>query len=377
MNGSKDATEMAPVLIFGSYDCNLHPRIEVIHEGLKAAGVQTEEINVPLGLSSVDRIAIFSKPLKAIEFFLRLLSCWLQLVVRASQFRRRTVRTVIIGYMGHLDILLAKLLFPRAIIALDYLVSFRHAAQDRSIDVKGIRTFLGIIDYVATTVADIVLVDTEENIPTVPSRNRSKAQVVSVGASGAWFRKRQEFSAEVSDSSGLNLIFFGTYSPLQGVDTIANAIINFQKNEANFQLTMVGNGPGRAWVEERLAPLGEKVHFIDWLPQHELIKAVQKSDVCLGIFGTSKQASRVVPNKIFQGSASGCAIITADSPPQRRMMRGAALYVAAGDAEALASVLMSLSADRERVRQMKSKSLERALQCFQPKKVVEPLIGLQ
>ena len=53
-------------------------------------------------------------------------------------------------------------------------------------------------------------------------------------------------------------------------------------------------------------------------------------DVCLGIFGTGAKAPRVVPNKVFQGAAAGCAIVTSDTAPQRRVLGDAARARAAG-----------------------------------------------
>ena len=43
-------------------------------------------------------------------------------------------------------------------------------------------------------------------------------------------------------------------------------------------------------------------------------------DVCLGIFGTGVKAQLVVPNKVYQGAAAGCAVVTSDTAPQRRAL---------------------------------------------------------
>ena len=46
------------------------------------------------------------------------------------------------------------------------------------------------------------------------------------------------------------------------------------------------------------------------MPAADLPALVAGHDVCLGIFGTGDKALRVVPNKVFQGAAAGCAIVT-------------------------------------------------------------------
>ena len=75
------------------------------------------------------------------------------------------------------------------------------------------------------------------------------------------------------------------------------------------------------------------------MPAANLPALVAGHDVCLGIFGTGDKALRVVPNKVFQGAAAGCAIVTSDTAPQRRALGDAAVLVPPGDPEALAAAL--------------------------------------
>ena len=41
------------LLVFGSYDATLHPRVAVLRDGLAARGWQVEELNEPLGAATV------------------------------------------------------------------------------------------------------------------------------------------------------------------------------------------------------------------------------------------------------------------------------------------------------------------------------------
>jgi len=49
-------------IIFGTYDTAMHPRIATIAEGLAARGVDVVECNIPLGLSTADRVDMLAKP---------------------------------------------------------------------------------------------------------------------------------------------------------------------------------------------------------------------------------------------------------------------------------------------------------------------------
>lgn len=51
-------------IIFGTYDTAMHPRIATIAEGLAARGFNVIECNIPLGLSTADRVDMLAKPWK-------------------------------------------------------------------------------------------------------------------------------------------------------------------------------------------------------------------------------------------------------------------------------------------------------------------------
>jgi glycosyltransferase involved in cell wall biosynthesis len=97
-------------------------------------------------------------------------------------------------------------------------------------------------------------------------------------------------------------------------------------------------------------------------------------DVCLGIFGTGDKARRVVPNKVFQGAAAGCAIVTSGTAPQLRVLGEAAVLVPPGNADALATALLDLARDRTRVLELRAAAQALAEKCFAPSQVVAPLI---
>jgi glycosyltransferase involved in cell wall biosynthesis len=63
--------------------------------------------------------------------------------------------------------------------------------------------------------------------------------------------------------------------------------------------------------------------------------------VCLGIFGDTKKAERVIPNKVFQILAAGRSLITRDSPAIRELLhptRGIRL-IAPAQPQALAAAV--------------------------------------
>ncbi len=133
-------------------------------------------------------------------------------------------------------------------------------------------------------------------------------------------------------------------------------------------------GTGQDYLAcRRLAGGSERVTWTDWVEPDRLPQVVAGHDVCLGIFGTSPKALRVVPNKVYQGAAAGCALVTSDTPPQRRALGDAALFVEAGKPEALAEALLALSSDRDTMASLRDAGRRRSSQCFRPEAIVHRL----
>src|SRR5262249_36867750 len=105
---------------------------------------------------------------------------------------------VVVGYLGHFDVHLARLLYRRGRVplVLDHLISAANTAKDRRLD-GGMKTkVLRLIDAAALRAADIVVVDTEEHLEIVPEKSRSKAVVVPVGAPTPWHQAAEHGAAE-------------------------------------------------------------------------------------------------------------------------------------------------------------------------------------
>ena len=366
-------------IIFGTYDTAMHPRIATIAEGLAARGFDVAECNIPLGLTTADRVDMLAKPWKAGGLAARLANRWFRLAAQARKLGRPDA--VVVGYLGHFDVHLARLLYPRrhVPIVLDHLISAANTAKDRRIAGGGLKQrLLTLIDAAALRAADIVVVDTEEHLEIVPEKYRSKAVVVYVGAPEPWHAAATVLASTVlastvpsADFSGpLKVVFYGLYTPLQGTPVIGEALGRLKG--APIEVTMIGGGQDEAETKQAAAA-NTSVRWVDWVPAAELPALVAAHDVCLGIFGTGDKALRVVPNKVFQGAAAGCAVITSDTAPQRRVLGDAAVLVPPGDPEALADALLGLANDREALLKLRHAARQLAAMRFTPEQVVAPL----
>jgi glycosyltransferase involved in cell wall biosynthesis len=361
------------ITVFGTYDTSMHPRIATIAEGLAARGFDVAECNAPLGLDTASRVEMLAKPWKAGGLVARLGSRWLTLARTARRMGKPDA--VVVGYLGHFDVHLARLLYRRGRVplVLDHLVSASGTAKDRRLDGGPRQKVLKLIDSAALRAADIVVVDTAEHLEPLPERYRPKAVVVNVGAPEPWHAAGREAAADDSAASGrpLRVVFYGLFTPLQGTPVIGEALGRIAG--APIEVTMIGRGQDLA-AAKQAAAANQAVRWLDWVPAAELPAVVAGHDVCLGIFGTGDKALRVVPNKVYQGAAAGCAIVTSDTAPQRRVLGEAAVLVPAGDSDALATALLRLAGDRDGLLKLRHAARQLAADRFTPEQVVQPLV---
>ena len=177
----------------------------------------------------------------------------------------------------------------------------------------------------------------------------AKLAVVPVGAlplPGATGAARETTAAEP-----LRVVQYGRWSPLHGLPAVLDAADRAARRAS--ALRAHRRRPARG-VARRRGP-GRRldaVELTEALPVWRLRARVIAADVCLGVFGTSGKAARVVPNKVYDALAAGRPLVTEDSPAARELLTDGhdALLVPAGDGAALAAALRRLADRDERAR---------------------------
>jgi glycosyltransferase involved in cell wall biosynthesis len=196
------------------------------------------------------------------------------------------------------------------------------------------------LDTIACWSARLVVVDTPEHAEFFASftrRSLDKFAVLWVGADESLYRP----SPDAGDAAPI--LWYLTYIPLHGFATVARAAAQLAETDPGRTLRLVGDGQDRPAAEAAAREMGlHNVEFVDAVPECELPDEISRASICLGVFGTSDKASRVVPNKVFQCAAAGRAIVTADTPAIRTAFGDALVTVPVGDAGALAESLRSL-----------------------------------
>ncbi|MDI2132247.1 glycosyltransferase family 4 protein [Yinghuangia seranimata] len=364
------------VMVFGTYDATVHPRVGILVEGLQRQGVDVVVCNAALGIDDAGPARPPRRREGVARARLRHVARLAELACRARRLPRPDV--VLCGYRGRVDIQVARRLFPHVPLLLDHLESVDDAADRTGRAPRAGLRFATRVEASAIRAADLVLVDTEEHRRVLPARDRDRTVVVPIGAAPVWFDAGRALGdgeppavKPVSAENPLRIVAFGHYSPVQGAPVIGAALR--QLDGYPLAVTMVGRGLQLQRTRD-LVGRDPRVRWHAWVPGSELPRLVARHDVCLGVFGTGAKALRLVPNKVFQGAAVGCAVVTSDTAPQQRMLGRAARFVPAGNADALADTIRRLAGHPADVARLRAAAVEVARERFTPQAVVEPLV---
>jgi len=169
------------------------------------------------------------------------------------------------------------------------------------------------IDFWAFRFSDLVLADTHAHKEYycqkygLPSK---KVAVLPVGFDDTLYQPMN-----VQRNSNFTVFFQGSFLPLHGVEIMIEAAKIVSSKDSSIQFRFVGSGQTFPRAKALASEYGcRNVFFEDWIAQEKLPQKIASADVCLGIFGKTEKAYRVVPHKIFQAMAMKIPVITAHTP---------------------------------------------------------------
>lgn len=338
------------VVFWGTYDTG-KPRVRILLRGLKENGVEVIECHTEVWRGVEDKTQV-----KGLTGKLRLALHWAfsypPLVWRYLRLPKHDV--VVVGYMGHLDVLVlwcfAKL---RGVpIVWDAFLSlYNTVVDDRKMFSRRHPLAVAIYawEWVACRAADLVLLDTKAHAAYFVERfklSKPRAQDVLVGVEPELFAPQSTNAHTDLAGTPVTVLFYGQFIPLHGIDTIVDAARLAERE--NIRWVLIGRGQEEGKIREMLGdhPLPQ-LRWIPWVKYEELAKWIQEADVCLGIFGDTDKAARVIPNKVFQILSVRKPLITRDSPAIRELLPAHApgwILVPAADPAALVAAVREMTA---------------------------------
>lgn len=234
------------------------------------------------------------------------------------------------------------------------------------------------LDRLAFRLANLVLADTQAHGDYYCGEfglSREKVEVVPVGFDDRVFTRglAESSTTPAYHSSGplFTVMFFGSFLPLHGVETIIEAAHRLSKKDRTICFKFIGAGQTLPRVRQRARTLGlANVAFEGWTDQSTLARKVaREADLVLGLFGQTAKAARVVPHKVFQALALRKPVVTALTPAAREFFehRQNIFFSPPGDAASLAEAILELRTDASLRRAMAERGFELAWQKFTPK----------
>lgn len=326
----------------GTYERD-YPRARVLIEGLREIGVEVVERHRPVWERERHKAGSFLRPLPLARAGGRFAAAWAGLAVEGA--REPAVDAIVAGYLAQPDALPAWCVARarRVPLVVDMMVSLADTlGGDRAMAGRAATAALAGVDRVTARAADLVLADTAAMADWLSTRfgvPRGRIAVVPVGAEPG------RFPALPPPDGPSTALFYGKLAPLHGLATVLDAA----RLPGCPPVRLIGDGQLGGWLEAELArdrPPG--LTWERWVPYESLGAEVGRAAICLGIFGASAKAARVVPNKVWQAMAAGRPVVTAGTPAAREVLDDgrSALLVPAGDPAALAAALARLAADR-------------------------------
>jgi glycosyltransferase involved in cell wall biosynthesis len=340
------------VVFWGTYDTS-KPRVRLLIAGLRAQDdVEVIQCHTDVWAGVADKHFVWINPLHlAIKTF-RLLWAYPGLIVRYLRLPFHDV--VIVPYLGQLDVLVLSL-FARGRgvpIVWDVFNSlYETVVTDRKYCVPDslLAKCLYAWEWVACRAASLVVLDTMAHAQYVESLYHLTPQrigCVQVGAETDIFKIDTARQGRGDSTQPFTVLFFGQFIPLHGIETVVRAGMIVEKQHHSVAWILIGKGQEEKRIEELVRELHPRtITWIKWVAYEKLPQWLSRADVCLGIFGTTDKARRVIPNKAYQALAAGRPLVTADTPAIREWLVPGewVRLVPPGDPERLANAVLDLA----------------------------------
>ncbi len=369
------------VCFFGTYEAD-YDRNRILLAGLRQNGVDVIECHSDLWGKAVHKTGKLTRPGPALRFAVSLMVAYVRLAYRYMRTPPHDI--VLVGYLGHLDVFVARALtlFSRRPVVLDAFISlYDTLVVDRKMFRSGSAAagLLRRIDRWSCLAATHVLVDTQSHIDgfvELFGLHRSRFTAVLVGADPEVFYEPPH--DQRIGPAPFRVLHYSKFSPLHGLPFILQAAKELQ-DEPDVEFVLVGGGQLREQVDAWIRELNlTNLVRLDWMTPDELRVAIANAGACLGVFGDTPKAGRVIPNKVYQALACGGALITRDGPGPRELLVDGkhALLCAPADPKAIAACVRRLKDDSNLRVSLKKEAASLFLRSCTPRTVTAPLVEL-
>lgn len=165
----------------------------------------------------------------------------------------------------------------------------------------------------------------------------------------------------LNNNQKIRILFYGSFIPLHGIDVILKAFSILEKDKLNFEAKIIGRGQMFSSMKDLFNSLDLKNVEMngELISEKELAQEIREHNIILGIFGESKKAKSVVPNKVYQALACKKAIITMKSIAIDEFFDNNDLITCNNKPEELAKNIKLLIEDRKKLNDLSNIGYEK------------------
>ena len=312
------------VCFFGTYEPSFSRNIVLI-KGLKQNGIKV--------------IECYSKFLGWKKFPYLIFS-----LIKKHRKIKNKYDCMIVGFPGHYIMPLAKILTRKPIIFDVFTSRYLTELERKKISKNSLKAkFYYFADWFSCKLADKILLDTEEHIKYFVRTfklPRNKFKRIFVGTDNDIFYPRPRLYQKY-----FTVFFYAKVTPMHGFEHILKAAKILEKEE-DIRFKIIGKG--KLYQDMiKILDIPTNVELMGEVSYEEVPKYIQRADACLGVFGGTKKAMLVIPNKVYEPMAMEKPFITGDSPAVRELLtdRENALFCKMADPKDLAKKILELKKD--------------------------------
>lgn len=261
-------------------------------------------ITILQALSKIKNISLSTAINKSHSIFFRYFETLIKLLlIRLS----KRPDCYILGFRGHEIFWPVRLLTIGKPLIFDHMMSpYDSIVNERKIFRKGGFFDKLIFAYEKSLLrnADTILTDTtlhRDYFKKLFALPEGKIHIVPVSTDEFMFSRKLNESPNQETNPIFNILFYGSFLPLHGIDVILDAARILSGKPVQF--TLIG-GEGKSLVKLTGMEKGANFHNVQhkaWVEYEKLPRWIDQSDLCLGgPFGNTGQAHRVITGKTFQ-----------------------------------------------------------------------------
>lgn len=312
------------ICFFGAFDKNRNVN-RVFLDGLKKIK-DIEIIIVNLSTPNLVRDFLFNqKHMFTLSFFRNFINRNIYLIKKYLKSNYHDIDCVYIGYPGHESIyfayflrILSLKLFNRKIpiIFNPYTSLIDSVTMDyRKLKKKSfLAKFYYLIEWIAFHLSDFII--SQSNMEKYRfcqlfHINPKKIFRIFLGVNEVLFYPQKYKGFKDKFVIGFN----GNYIPLHGIEYIIKSAKRIEQYTKDIIFEIVGGTKPEIYENKKIVKkLGiATIKFIPHIPINKISQTIAKSDIQLGVFGSTPKTKRVIPNKVYTALAMRKPIITANT----------------------------------------------------------------